>query len=341
MRFRLALSAVALAFLPSTVLGDEPDAPPPAPPPSKEQPGQESPPKEGDETVVSSTRAGERARTLSPQDIPAEMARIATKADIKAELSLRTIAGRPITFRGVIRNGKMIERILDRKFILQRNLDEPDCGVRLWWANDTEGYIFFKYSAIQSLTITGLFTREDMRKLLEALDAKRRGAQTQAATPAASEPDPEKLSPEELQAYLVTKFPYDKGWNHDKKRELTRRKIIENQALTAEEALFEKYFAILAQARFEELQKTNQKVTIEPGSSQAQPAPAVPPEPQPDSVVPQPPKGPSDGVPVNPPPPPPPSGPSGDGDEGDEGNRGDEGDDEPPPPEQPDPSDGE
>ncbi len=321
MRFRLTLSAAVLAFLPSFLLGDEPAAQPPA--------GNE-PVKEGEETVVSSTRAGEKARTLTPQDVPAEMARIESKADIKAELSLRTISGRPITFRGVIRNGKLIERIVERKFLLQRNLDEPDCGVRLWWANDTEGYIFFKYSSIQTLTITGVFTREDMRKLLEALEAKRRGAETRAATATASEPDPEKLSPDELQAYLVTKFPYDKGWNHDKKRELTRRKIIENQALTAEEALFEKYFAVLAQARFEELQKTNQKVTIEPGSSQAQPAPAVPPAPPPAAVVPQPPDGPPAGGTVNPPPPPPPSGPSGDDEE-----RGDE----PPAPEQPDPAD--
>jgi hypothetical protein len=285
---RLLLSIAVLALLAAAARAQSGEAQPVPAAASEAAPAAEGADLE-EERIVSAAAAAAQARTLTPADVPAELQRLKSKADIKAEIVLKTTTGRPISFKGVIRNGKLIERILDRKFVPETAIDPVHSGVRLWWSGDSDGYIFFKYSAIQSLTITGRFTEAERRALMERLKRIKEGKQA-AETPEAptlADGDLDKMAPEELKAYLVRKYPYDKGWNHEKKQELTRRRILENKPLSAEEAAFEKYFAILAQARFEELQKRKTKIQIEnPG---ADPNPS-------DSPVP---------VPVEPPPAPP------------------------------------
>ena len=215
--------------------------------------------------VVKSAKK-DKIRVLKPKDVAAELLRLKSKADIKAEITVRTSSGRPVVFKGVIRNGKLIERIIKHRFMPQKNLEHPRCGVRIWWSGGTDGFIFFRYSVIKSVAITGRLTDAERREIMRRLKAGRAG--NKSAAPKEEERVDlklAKLTPAQLKAYLRSKYPYDAGWNHKKMRTLKRQKLIENKVLAAEEEVFVQYFAILVEAHFEDLKRRTRKIEIEPG----------------------------------------------------------------------------
>ncbi|MEE8106446.1 MAG: hypothetical protein V3T86_12995 [Planctomycetota bacterium] len=219
-----------------------------------------------DDDVVRAIGKTEKVRVLRPQDVPNELRRQKTRADIKAEVSLRVGKGLPVVFKGVIRNTKFIERLVKSRFVQQKDLKLRGCGLRLWWSGNSDGYIFFRYDAIDTLTVVGKLTAKERKALLERLRAKREGEQ--AAVGPKESIELEAMTPAERQAYLLAKYPYDKGWNHSKKRELSLKKILENQKLSAEDLTFLRYFHILAKARFEQLQQ-REDFEIKPGTQDA------------------------------------------------------------------------
>ena len=226
-------------------------------------------PGKGNVKVVKARGAEEEIKVLKPTDIPLEMKGLKGKADIKAEIQIRTVAGRPVVFPGVIRNGKLMELLLGGKFEPRDDLDDALVGVRLWWSGDSDGYIFFRYNIIKTITLMGEFTAEERRALFKRL-AARRAADKGAAAPEEVGVDIAKklegMTPAARKAYLVALYPYDKGWNHERYRELTRKRILEDQPLSAEEEIFLNFFtSVLSPARFEEL-STRKKIEFEPGS---------------------------------------------------------------------------
>jgi len=217
--------------------------------------------------VVKVTKKDE-VRVLKPKDVASELLRLKSKADIKAEITVRTTTGRPVVFKGVIRNGKLIERIFKRRFVPQKDLKNPRCGVRIWWSGGTDGYIFFRYSIIKSLAITGRLTDAERREIMRRLKANKGDRQAAAKGEEKVDPEIAKMKPAELKAYLLKKYPYDAGWNHKKMRALKRHKLIDNKLLSADEEVFIKYFAILVEAHFEDLKRSTRKIEIEPGADQ-------------------------------------------------------------------------
>ena len=147
-----------------------------------------------EKAIVKSVPKGkDQIKVLKPKDIPAELVRLHTlrnKADIKAELTVMTSSGRPVAFKGVIRNGKLIERIINRRFIPQKNLEHPHCGVRIWWSGGSAGYIFFRYSVIKTLAITGQLTAKERREIMDRLKGNR------GKTDAEKKPDADKADSE-------------------------------------------------------------------------------------------------------------------------------------------------
>ena len=208
----------------------------------------------------------ETVKVLKPRDVPAELKRLKGKADIKAEIVLQTSRGLSIVFKGVIRNGKFIERIVSRRFKVEQTLDKPRCGVRLWWSGNSDGYIFFRYDTIDSITIVGMLTAAERRALMKRL-ADKKGEDESAAVKPAERLDLDQLAPQQLRAYLLANYPYDKGWNHDRKRVLSHEQLLENKLLSSQDAIFLKYFSILSKARFEELHRQRNRLKIEPGSA--------------------------------------------------------------------------
>jgi len=233
----------------------------------------------------------EPRRVLRPEEVPGELMRLNTKADIKAVLKIRTYAGRPVLFSGVIRNGKLIERLIDRRFVPQKTVGHPRCGVRIWWAGNSDGYIFFRYSTIETLTITGKLSAEERREIMRRLKAKREGRtldEPKKDAPsnvldAAHLEKIENMGNAEREAFLLTRFPPDKGWSPKRYRELKRSKIIDQVTLSPEQELFVKYFRQLEDARYQMLRDAPRKVEkFEPGSAEDNkkdsPETAAPPE---------------------------------------------------------------
>lgn len=269
---RIIPIALALALIASYAPAQEEQ---PAPPPDKVKKAEEKKTDkeepveiDGKDRIVK-VGTKDKVRVLKPKDIPAELLRLKTKADIKAEITVRTTSGRPVTFKGVIRNGKLIERIVKRRFVPQKDLEHPRAGVRVWWSGGSDGYIFFRYSTIKTLAITGKLTAEERREIMRRLKAKREGRDPDANKEASADKiDQElaKMPQAELKLWLLHQYPYDKGWNHKKMRALKRKKLIENKVLTREEEIFVKYFSLLNEAHFEDLKKNTKKIEIEPGS---------------------------------------------------------------------------
>jgi len=216
----------------------------------------------------------DQIKVLAPNEVPGELARLKSKADIKAEVSVRVTGTRPVVFRGVIRNGKLIELLggVDHKhFVPVENIEDSECGVRLWWSGDSDGYIFFRYSSIEKLALTGLLTEEERTEILRRLRARREGTDPETAAAqarAAAEKSLEELGKmprEELKKLLLGRFPYDAGWTAEKRLQL-KLKQVRNEKLTPEETIFLKYYSDLRQARFDELKARSEKTEIEPGS---------------------------------------------------------------------------
>lgn len=212
----------------------------------------------------------EQVKVLKPRDVPAELMRLKSKADIKAEVTVKTAAGRPVVFKGVIRNGKLIERIIDRRFVPQKDIDHPHCGVRIWWSGGSDGYIFFRFENLENLALTGKLSEEERAEIMRRLRARREG-QDQPKEAAAEEAlkKLEEMNPVELRAHLLRTYPYDEGWDHKRMRALKRKEMIENKVLTREEAIFVKYFPILVEAHFEALKRNSKKIEIEPGTAES------------------------------------------------------------------------
>ena len=267
MRNWISSIGLALALLAPLGLGQEPKNANEG----KAQPGAaKKKKKKAQPVVVLGKKKDEQVRVLRPRDIPEELVRLKSKADIKSEITIRTANGRPVTFKGVIRNGKLIERIVKKRFVPEKDLKKPHCGVRVWWAGNTDGFIFFRYSVIKSLKITGKLTAAERREIMRRLRDKRAGKTDGSKQPAT---EGEKvvaeladMSPAELKTYLLKRYPYAEGWNHKKMRALKRKKLIDNKPLTREEEIFVKYFSILVEAHFEDLKKSTRKIEIEPNS---------------------------------------------------------------------------
>ena len=270
---------VGLALVLSLGLAWAQETPPPSAPgdvpektdaknPKDAAAGAEQPEKE---PIVIGEEKDDNVKTLAPKDVPHELQRLKSKADIKAEITVQPLHGKASVFKGVIRNGKLIERFVGRRFVPQEGIDQPRCGVRLWWVNGTDGWIFFRYSAIKSVALTGVLTAEERREIIRKLKAKKNGEGESADERDRKQAEEleaqlEKMSDDELESFLFRNYPEDEGWSHNRLRALKRKQIIENQPLTREEAIFVRYFNVLIKARLKELKRLTKKIEVEPGS---------------------------------------------------------------------------
>jgi len=216
--------------------------------------------------IAAAKKKAEERRVLKPSQIPGELVRLKSKADIKAELKIRTTPGRPaVVFKGVIRNGKLIERIVNSRFVAQNSVSHPRAGVRIWWAGNSDGYIFFRYSSIETISITGKLTAKERAEIMRRLQAKREGRDPDEVIKAAAEleakkfADIEKMSPRVRGEFLMARYPEGLGWTGKRFRELRRKKTLDDVKLPPEEELFVKYYRALEKVRYQALRTAAKK----------------------------------------------------------------------------------
>jgi hypothetical protein len=294
---RILLKALPLPVLCAMVAAQQP---PESAPPAKPVAGADA--QKQAAAGSEAPKAGEKAdaeaaevKVLKPGDVPAELVRIEkrkTKAEIKCEVTITPTHGRPVTVKGVIRNGKLIERFAGRDFVQDPTIEHPQCGIRLWWVDNTSGWIFLRYSQIDTIALTGVLTAEEKQAIMEALRVKeeKKKEDQRAVENAKLDEELVKMSSADLEAYLLREYPQDQGWTSERLRELKKKQLIDNQPLTRQESVFVTHFPTLVKARLKELKREKDKVEFEPGSADKPADPAQPgqpresarPEPQPE-----------------------------------------------------------
>ncbi|HEX5137659.1 MAG TPA: hypothetical protein VFY93_11835 [Planctomycetota bacterium] len=290
---RILLKALPLPLLCAAVAAQQPPEPAPQakPPSGAEAPKEASAGSEAPKADEADPENPE-LKVLKPGDVPAELLRIGkrkNKAEIKCEVTITPPHGRPVTVKGVIRNGKLIERFAGRDFVQDPTIEHPQCGIRLWWVDNTSGWIFLRYSQIDTIALTGVLTAEEKQAIMEALQAKEKRKQEDQHAIEVAKLDEEllKMTSVELEAYLLREYPQEQGWTSEKLRELKKKQLIDNQPLTRQEAVFVTYFPTLVKARLKELKREKDKVEFEPGSAE-KPAESSQPGKPPESVQPEP-----------------------------------------------------
>jgi hypothetical protein len=273
---RITLGAFTFSILCLPLTAQQ--APDPAPPLKQAAADAEAPKPDADPAMGEVSEPTE-VKVLKPVDVPAEMLRIEkrkTKADIKCEVTLTPAHGREVTVKGVVRNGKLIERFAGRVFVTEPSIEHPQCGVRLWWVENTAGWIFLRYSQIRSIALTGVLTAEERRQIMDALRVReqRKEEERKAQDAAKLEEELAQMGTADLENYLLREYPQNQGWNHEKLRDLKKKQLIDNQPLTRQESIFVSYFPALIKARLGELKREKDKVEVEPGSADRPPGPA-------------------------------------------------------------------
>ncbi len=230
----------------------------------------ESAPEKGERVVK--VKKKDQVKVLRPDEVPQELARLKSKADIKAEITVKPHHGKPAIFKGVIRNGKLIERFVGRNFVALKSIKANRSGVRLWWIGGSDGWMFFRYSNILSISITGKLTAKERAEILRRLEAARQGKTIEENKPKVKPTEDldaqlAKLTKVQLAAYLLKTFPAKEGWDRKRYRALKRKQVIDNIALKRDEGLFVRYFRDLIKARLKQLENApSNKTEIEPGS---------------------------------------------------------------------------
>lgn len=139
--------------------------------------------------------------------------------------------------KGVVKDGRFVERPAGLEFLLT-DMTEEGAGIRLWYYDRTNSFVFLPYSTVAYHKIGDRLTDEEVRKIAAELD---RIASDKARTkedPAAAKPKPDEkdgaapgvedadlptLTDE--QKAILAEFPPAEGWSYDRMRELEARKV--------------------------------------------------------------------------------------------------------------------
>jgi hypothetical protein len=150
---------------------------------------------------------------------------------------------------GIAKAGVRCERLVRGNFKPCSDLADRSAGVRVWYYQDLDGYIFLDSRVLERIEVLGKLTPEESRALADAIAMAHRSRIVQLPTsrPAArgedgtgSRPapvvDPNALTSDERA--LLERFPPEKGWSPEKFGELQRRKIVLHVAPSKEEQSF-------------------------------------------------------------------------------------------------------
>ncbi|MFO1052978.1 MAG: hypothetical protein U1F36_12255 [Planctomycetota bacterium] len=138
--------------------------------------------------------------------------------------------------KGVVKDGRFVERPQGLEF-LPSELTAEDAGVRLWYYDQTNSFIFLPYADIAYHKIGDRLTDEEVKKIAEELDrialdkarlkddpsAKSKDEPKKDGAPAKDGPELPTMTDD--QKAILAEFPPSEGWSYDRMRELEARKI--------------------------------------------------------------------------------------------------------------------
>ena len=143
--------------------------------------------------------------------------------------------------RGVVKNGRFIEKVDGLDFV-PADLQAPGAGLRVWYSDNTNSYIFIPYEELKHYKIGEKLTDEEVRAIeLRIAEARReaearrqayleqrrakaaaKNGETSGAGEGGGEPE---IKLDEKARALLEEFPPEAGWGADRVREIELRKI--------------------------------------------------------------------------------------------------------------------
>jgi hypothetical protein len=219
--------------------------------------------------------------------------------------------------RGVVKQGRMIERHDGLEFV-PSDVSSDGAGMRLWYYDGTNSYIFLPFEQIKEHKIGDRLTDEEVKQLGLELERKAREAQARAklrgqgkgsgkpddgeptepgkaggppaapgggtdpatGTPPAPASEPSGLTPE--QQAILAEFPPEEGWGPTRKRDLELRKIQIDVYPNAQEQKFLDNFRLWIQAYEASIRSTpSAEGSGKPPAPVSRPAPRAEPTPEP------------------------------------------------------------
>jgi hypothetical protein len=142
---------------------------------------------------------------------------------------------------GVVKNGRFIERVDGLDFV-PADLQTAGAGLRVWYTNNTNSFIFLPYADVAHYRIGERLTSEEIAQIeerirkaqreaaarrREVLAARRAQQGAQQAKPGEKQDekkvDEPELTPEQRQ--LLADFPPSEGWGTERMRDIEVKKI--------------------------------------------------------------------------------------------------------------------
>jgi hypothetical protein len=214
------------------------------------------------------------------------------RSNVRVTLRLRNGS----RLRGVVRDGRFVERPQGLEF-LASDMGQEGAGIRLWYFDETNSFMFLPYSTIAYHKIGDRLSDEEVRKIAASLDRLQAERARTKEDPNAKPAEPSKDKPEAAdpnlptltaeQKELLAEFPPDEGWSYDRMRELEARKIRIGVFPNEKEQRFLDNFGAWSQAhqtwqQIEEIKAASQRPQTPPApggetkGSGDDPAPGIP-----------------------------------------------------------------
>lgn len=146
--------------------------------------------------------------------------------------------------KGVVKGGSFVEKPSGLDFV-KADKETPGAGIRVWYHDNTDSFIFLPFEAIRRYRIGSRLTGTDIEKILAGISKKSAAATTKRNAALASrkakagvnEPEPRtgaeseprriaRLAAEEKLLGLLVEFPPQAGWGTEKVEEIERAKIV-------------------------------------------------------------------------------------------------------------------
>lgn len=219
------------------------------------------------QTGKAKNEALERRRAAIRERIQRERARRRQQKIVRTHVSVRVKLRNGERLKGVVKDGNFVERPSGGLEFVRAEMTQKDAGLRLWYYNKTDGYIFLPYTMIETYKVLKRLTdveiniirdeiREQEKIARKAAEARKKMLDEKAETlkqgGAANKKlaklakkvaeDEAKAKADAKYLKLVDEFPPSEGWGEQRINQINIRRLTVRVFPNAKERRFIEVF---------------------------------------------------------------------------------------------------
>lgn len=209
----------------------------------------------------------ERRRAAIRERIQRERARMRQQKVVQTHVKVRVKLRNGERLQGIVKNGRFVERPSGGLEFSRAEMTMKDAGLRLWYYNNADGYIFLPYKSIKTYKVLKRLTDVEINVIRDEIKERERVSKAAAAqrleklkNKAASLKDgknaaekldkiatdlaKKKVEDEENAKLLalVEEFPVSEGWGEERINKINIRRLTINVFPNAKERRFIEVF---------------------------------------------------------------------------------------------------